>query len=83
MLSQGVEEVTMQSGAGNCCEIKDPRDALAMLAAEPITSIDSTAIDELIAVDDYLTQGRGGQARQVTLRQVQSGGKRIYGDRAD
>jgi len=34
----------------------DPRPAHVVLAAEPITSIDSTAIDELIAVDDYLTQ---------------------------
>jgi anti-anti-sigma regulatory factor len=27
-----------------------------VLAAEPITSIDSTAIDELVAVDDYLAR---------------------------
>ncbi len=32
--------------------------------------------------DDYLTQGRGGQPRQVTLRQVQQGSERIYGERA-
>ncbi len=34
----------------------EPRPAHLVLAAEPITSIDSTAIDELIAVDDYLSQ---------------------------
>ena len=34
----------------------EPRPRHLVLAAEPITSIDSTAIDELIAVDDYLTQ---------------------------
>ncbi len=34
----------------------EPRPKHLVLAAEPITSIDSTAIDELIALDDYLTQ---------------------------
>ena len=34
----------------------EPRPVHLVLAAEPITSIDSTAIDELIAVDDYLAQ---------------------------
>src|SRR6056297_219172 len=34
----------------------EPRPKHLVLAAEPITSIDSTAIDELIAVDDYLAQ---------------------------
>jgi len=34
----------------------EPRPLHLVLAAEPITSIDSTAIDELIAVDDYLAQ---------------------------
>jgi high affinity sulfate transporter 1 len=32
----------------------EPRPTHLVLAAEPITSIDSTAIDELVAVDDYL-----------------------------
>ena len=32
----------------------EPRPRHLVLAAEPITSIDSTAIDELVAVDDYL-----------------------------
>ena len=34
----------------------EPRPKHVVLAAEPITSIDSTAIDELVAVDDYLSQ---------------------------
>ncbi|WP_299782307.1 DUF484 family protein [uncultured Roseobacter sp.] len=33
-------------------------------------------------VEDYLTQARGGAARQVTLRQVQGGSERLYGDKA-
>ncbi|WP_300015950.1 DUF484 family protein [uncultured Roseobacter sp.] len=33
-------------------------------------------------VEDYLTQARGGASRQVTLRQVQSGSERLYGDKA-
>ena len=34
-------------------------------------------------IDDYLTHGRGGSVRQVTLRSVQTGGEHIYGDKAD
>ena len=34
-------------------------------------------------VDDFLTQGRGGQPRQVTLRQLQTGSERIYGKSAE
>lgn len=34
-------------------------------------------------VDDYLTHGRGGQARQVTLRQVQSASETVYGRSSD
>lgn len=34
-------------------------------------------------VDDFLTQGRGGQPRQVTLRQLQKGSERIYGKSAE
>ena len=34
----------------------EPRPRHLVLAAEPITSIDSTAIDELVAVDDYLAR---------------------------
>jgi uncharacterized protein YigA (DUF484 family) len=34
-------------------------------------------------VDSYITQGRGGTPRQITLRQVQSGSKTIYADKAD
>ncbi|MGA9411442.1 MAG: DUF484 family protein [Roseobacter sp.] len=33
-------------------------------------------------IDDYLTQGRGGSARQVTLRQIQEGDISIYSDKA-
>lgn len=33
-------------------------------------------------IDSYLTGDRGGQPRQVTLRQVQSGAPRIYGQAA-
>ncbi|MEY8880102.1 DUF484 family protein [Donghicola sp. XS_ASV15] len=32
-------------------------------------------------VRDYLTMGRGGQTRQVTLRQIQSGDSRVHGDK--
>ena len=31
-------------------------------------------------IDDYLTQGRGGTVRQVTLRQVQDADEEVYGD---
>ncbi|MEX0284933.1 MAG: DUF484 family protein [Paracoccaceae bacterium] len=34
-------------------------------------------------IDDYLTHGRGGSVRQVTLRQVQSPSEQIYGEAAD
>ncbi len=34
-------------------------------------------------VDEFLTQGRGGQPRQVTLRQLQKGAERIYGGAAE
>lgn len=34
-------------------------------------------------IDAYLTQGRGGEPRQVTLRQVQGGTEDVYGDAAD
>jgi uncharacterized protein YigA (DUF484 family) len=34
-------------------------------------------------IDDYLTHGRGGQVRQVTLRQVQNAAETIYSDKAD
>ena len=33
-------------------------------------------------IDDYLTEGRGGNVRQVTLRQVQDADPEIYGDDA-
>ncbi len=33
-------------------------------------------------IDDYLTDGRGGNVRQVTLRQVQDADPEIYGDDA-
>lgn len=33
-------------------------------------------------IDTYLTAGRGGEARQVTLRQIQTGAPRIYGQAA-
>lgn len=34
-------------------------------------------------IDDYLSQGRGGPTRQVTLRGIQDGSAHIYGDKAD
>jgi uncharacterized protein YigA (DUF484 family) len=34
-------------------------------------------------IDDYLSQGRGGQVRKVTLRQVQNTSETIYGENAD
>lgn len=34
-------------------------------------------------VEDYLTGGRDSPLRQVTLRQVQSAARQVYGDRAD
>ncbi|MCE8005919.1 DUF484 family protein [Aestuariivita sp.] len=34
-------------------------------------------------VDDYLTHGRGGQVRQVTLRQVQAAQSEVYGKSSD
>ena len=34
-------------------------------------------------IEDYLTQGRGGMARQVTLRPIQKGAPRIYGEKAE
>ena len=34
-------------------------------------------------VDSFITQGRSGQPRQVTLRQLQKGSERIYGSSAD
>ncbi|WIY25962.1 DUF484 family protein [Parasedimentitalea psychrophila] len=34
-------------------------------------------------IDDYISQGRGGTVRQVTLRQVQGAAQQIYGDKAD
>lgn len=34
-------------------------------------------------IDSYATNGRGGPARQVTLRQLQGGSPKIYGDKAE
>ncbi len=34
-------------------------------------------------IGSYLTQGRGGAPRQVTLRQIQQGNETLYGDKAD
>lgn len=34
-------------------------------------------------IDDYVDRGRGGPSRQVTLRQVQGGAERLFGDAAD
>ncbi len=34
-------------------------------------------------IDDYLTHGRGGGVRQVTLRQLQAPSTQIYGEAAD
>lgn len=34
-------------------------------------------------IDDYLNQGRAGQPRQVTLRQIQHASDRVYGQSAD
>jgi uncharacterized protein YigA (DUF484 family) len=34
-------------------------------------------------IDDYLTHGRGGQVRQVTLRGVQGASEQVYGESAD
>ncbi|MFK7836547.1 MAG: DUF484 family protein [Sulfitobacter sp.] len=34
-------------------------------------------------IDDYITQGRGNMARQVTLRGIQDGSETIYGEKAD
>jgi uncharacterized protein YigA (DUF484 family) len=34
-------------------------------------------------IDHYLSQGRGGQVRKVTLRQVQNASETIYSDKAD
>ena len=34
-------------------------------------------------IDSYLSQGRGGPVRQVTLRQVQNGNAEIYGNNCD
>mmetsp|Transcript_332 Transcript_332/g.930 ORF Transcript_332/g.930 Transcript_332/m.930 type:complete len:236 (+) Transcript_332:995-1702(+) len=34
-------------------------------------------------IDNYLTYGRGGTVRQVTLRQVQDADPAIYGDKSD
>jgi len=33
-------------------------------------------------IDDYISQGRGGMIRSVTLRQVQGAAPQIYGDKA-
>lgn len=34
-------------------------------------------------IDSYASNGRGGPARQVTLRQLQGGSPKIYGDKAE
>ena len=34
-------------------------------------------------IDHYLSQGRGGQVRKVTLRQIQNASETIYSDKAD
>lgn len=34
-------------------------------------------------INDYITQGRGSMARQITLRGVQNASEQIYGDKAD
>ena len=61
------------------------------LTLETLDASDDTAVRKLgnvlhVAgpgyVDDYLTEGRATQVRQVTLRQLQSGDPAMYGDKA-
>lgn len=61
------------------------------LVLESVQSENEPAVDRLggalsIAepgfIDDFLTQGRGGQVRQVTLRQVQNASDSLYGEHA-
>ena len=44
---------------------------------------DVLSVAEPDFIDNYLSQGRGGHVRQVTLRSVQSGAGRIYGEKAE
>ena len=64
----------------------------ARLVLESVQSDDAPAVKRLGEVlrvaepgfiDDYLTQGRGGLPRQVTLRGVQDASEQIYGSKAD
>ncbi|MFC6686746.1 DUF484 family protein [Jhaorihella thermophila] len=41
------------------------------------------AVEKPGFIDDYVTQGRGGPARQVTLRQINGAPEAIYGETAD
>jgi uncharacterized protein YigA (DUF484 family) len=65
------------------------RITLVLETAQAETGAAMARIDDVLCVtepgfvDDYLSQGRGGQTRPVTLRQVQGGSDRIYGEAAD
>lgn len=62
------------------------------LVLESVQNDDDPAVERLGEVlsvaepgfiDDYITQGRGGLVRQVSLRGIQNGSEQIYGEKAD
>ena len=52
--------------------------------APPLNRLSETlSFKEPGFIDDYLTQGRGGPARAITLRQIQTGLKPLHAEQAD
>jgi uncharacterized protein YigA (DUF484 family) len=62
---------------------------LALESARPETDEALQRLSEVLVfeepgfIDAYLSQGRGGSTRQVTLRQIQSGHETLHADKAD
>ena len=82
-------EVFLKDLGGEVCDIL--RVDRITLVLESVQNDDDPAIRRLGGVltvakpgfiDDYLVQGRGGTARQVTLRQCQTASAQVYGDKA-
>jgi len=89
MLDPVVFEVFLQDLGGDVAEILRV-DAVRLVLETAQTEQDDalSGLGEALTVqpagyiDDYLTQGRGGAPRQVTLRQIQEGDTSIYSNKA-
>lgn len=72
-----VAEILRVDAARLVLETTQPEQGAALSAISAIVSVQAEGM-----IDGYLSQGRGGQPRKVTLRQIQEGSTEIYGEKA-